>query len=460
VSTGTSKRSPGAAGRSPSGFNRRIVLWSITSALAGFLFGFDTVVISGAEQKIQALWGLSAGVHGFAIASALYGTVIGSLFGAWPTDRFGRRRTLLGIGVLYIASAVGCAFANGVGMFIAARTIGGIGIGISTVAAPLYISEIAPAAYRGRLAGMFQFNIVFGILMAFASNAMLAGIGENAWRWMLGVAALPSLVYTLMCVGIPESPRWLIGHKGDRVAGVSVLRLIEPEATVGQLEADADAIAAASSERVTSGRFWTWRLRVPITLAFLIAFFNQLSGINAILYFAPRIFAMTGLGAHAALLQSVGIGITNLVFTFVGLWLIDRLGRRTLLFIGSFGYIASLGLTAWAFATQHYGIVPACIFAFIAAHAIGQGAVIWVFISEIFPNRHRAEGQTLGSSTHWVFAALLTTFFPAMVSAFSPAYVFAFFAGMMVLQLAWVAFAVPETKGIPLEQMQKRLGIA
>ena len=206
-------------------------------------------------------------------------------------------------------------------------------------------------------------------------------------------------------------------------------------------------------------RFWTWRLRVPIMLAFLVAFFNQLSGINAILYFAPRIFEMTGLGAHAALLQSVGIGITNLVFTFVGLWLIDRLGRRTLLFIGSFGYIASLGLTAWAFSTQHYSIVPACIFAFIAAHAIGQGAVIWVFISEIFPNRHRAEGQTLGSSTHWVFAALLTTFFPAMVSAFSPAYVFAFFAFMMVLQLVWVAVAVPETKGIPLEQMQKRLGI-
>jgi MFS transporter, SP family, arabinose:H+ symporter len=459
VSIETSHPSPAAALAPPARFNRRIVLWSITSALAGFLFGFDTVVISGAEQKIQTLWGLSAGVHGFAIASALYGTVIGSLFGAWPTDRFGRRRTLLGIGVLYIVSACGCAFANGVAMFIVARVIGGIGIGISTVAAPLYISEIAPAAYRGRLAGMFQFNIVFGILMAFASNAMLAGVGENAWRWMLGVAAIPSIAYTVMCFGIPESPRWLIGHKRDRAAGVSVLKLIEPQATIAQLDADADSIAAASSERVASARFWTWRLRVPITLAFLVAFFNQLSGINAILYFAPRIFAMTGLGAHAALLQSVGIGITNLVFTFVGLWLIDRLGRRTLLFIGSFGYIASLGLTAWAFATEHYSIVPACIFAFIAAHAIGQGAVIWVFISEIFPNRHRAEGQTLGSSTHWVFAALLTTFFPAMVSAFSPAYVFAFFAFMMVLQLGWVAFAVPETKGIPLEQMQKRLGI-
>ena len=440
-------------------FNRRIFFWAIVSALAGFLFGFDTVVISGAEQKIQALWGLSPGLHGFAIGSALYGTVLGSLFGGWPTDHFGRKKTLLSIGVLYVISALGCAFANGVAMFIAARVIGGIGIGISTVAAPLYISEIAPPAYRGRLAGMFQFNIVFGILIAFASNALLAGIGENAWRWMLGVAAFPSVIYTVMCLAIPESPRWLIGRKGDRAAGIKVLKLIEPEVTQAQVESDADAIVAASSERVSIGKFWTWRLRIPIMLAFLIAFFNQLSGINAILYFAPRIFEMTGLGAKAALLQSVGIGVTNLIFTFVGLSLIDRLGRRTLLFIGSFGYIASLGLTAWAFFTQHYSIVPACIFAFIAAHAIGQGAVIWVFISEIFPNRHRAEGQTLGSSTHWVFAALLTTFFPKMVSAFPPGYVFAFFAFMMVLQLIWVKTMVPETKGVPLEQMQKRLGI-
>jgi sugar porter (SP) family MFS transporter len=342
-------------------------------------------------------------------------------------------------------------------MFIVARVLGGIGIGISTVAAPLYISEIAPAAYRGRLAGMFQFNIVFGILVAFASNALIAGIGENAWRWMLGVAAFPSIVYTILCFPIPESPRWLIGRKGDRAAGVKVLKLIEPDASPTQIEADADAILAASSERVSAGKFWTRQLSVPILLAFLIAFFNQLSGINAILYFAPRIFEMTGLAAKAALLQSVGIGITNLIFTFIGLWLIDRLGRRTLLYIGSFGYIASLGLTSWAFFTEHYPIVPVCIFAFIAAHAVGQGAVIWVFISEIFPNRHRAEGQTLGSSTHWVFAALLTTFFPKMVSAFAPGYVFAFFAGMMVLQLAWVKFMVPETKGVRLEDMAAQL---
>lgn len=438
----------------------RIFFWSITSALAGFLFGFDTVVISGAEQTIQSLWGLSAGMHGVAMAAALYGTVFGSLIGGWPTDRFGRKATLLCVGVLYIISAVGCGFAMGFSTFILARFIGGIGIGISTVAAPLYISEIAPPAYRGRLAGMFQFNIVFGIVIAFASNAALSGIGENAWRWMLGVAAFPSILYTAMCLGIPESPRWLIARKRDRAAGLQVLRLIQPQATEAQIHSLADEISRASMGSSSGSSFWSWRLRVPILLAFLIAFFNQLSGINAVLYFAPRIFELTGLAAQAALLQSIGIGITNLVFTFVGLWLIDRLGRRTLLFIGSFGYIASLGLTSWAFFSHHYSIVPACIFAFIAAHAVGQGAVIWVFISEIFPNRQRAEGQALGSFTHWMFAALLTTFFPKMVSAFPPGYVFLFFCGMMVLQLIWVRTMVPETKGVPLEQMQQRLGIA
>jgi len=446
----------------------RIFFWSITSALAGFLFGFDTVVISGAEQKIQALWGLSAAIHGLAMGSALYGTVLGSLLGGWPTDKFGRKPTLLFIGILYVVSAFGCAFASGVGMFIAARIIGGIGIGISTVAAPLYISEIAPPAYRGRLAGMFQFNIVFGIVIAFLSNAIIARLGgDNAWRWMLGIAAVPSTIYASMCFALPESPRWLIGRKGDRAAGLKVLQLIEPELSPVKLEAHADELmAAARSEQTVASAFWTWRLRVPIFLAFLVAFFNQLSGINAVLYFAPRIFELTGLGEKAALLQSVGIGITNLIFTFVGLWLIDRLGRRTLLFIGSFGYIASLGLTAWAFFTQHYAIVPACIFAFIAAHAVGQGAVIWVLISEIFPNRHRAQGQALGSTTHWVFAALLTTVFPMMVK-FSGAneqpqragFIFLFFCFMMVLQLIWVKTMVPETKGISLEDMQHKLGI-
>jgi sugar porter (SP) family MFS transporter len=439
--------------------NARIFFWSLTSALAGFLFGFDTVVISGAEKTIQSLWGLSPGLHGIAMASALYGTVVGSLIGGWPADRFGRKATLLWIGVLYFVGAVGSGFATNVATFIIARVIGGLGIGISTVVAPLYISEIAPPKYRGRLAGMFQFNIVFGILIAFLSNALLAGIGTNAWRWMLGVAAFPSLLYALLCIGLPESPRWLLGRKGDREGGLRILQRIEPQASPAEIEAEADEIMAASTEQASSAHFWTRRLRKPILLAIFIAFFNQLSGVNAILYFAPRIFELTGLGAKAALLQSIGIGVTNLVFTLVGLWLIDRLGRRTLLFIGSFGYIASLGLVAWAFFTEHFSIVPVCIFAFIAAHAIGQGAVIWVFISEIFPNRHRAEGQALGSFTHWIFAALLTTFFPKMVTAFPPGYVFSFFAGMMVLQLVWVKTWVPETKGAPLEQIQRQLGI-
>jgi sugar porter (SP) family MFS transporter len=400
--------------------NGRILLWSITSALAGFLFGFDTVVISGAEKTIQSLWGLSPVMHGVAMAAALYGTVVGSMVGGWPTDRFGRKPTLLFIGIFYLVGAIWSALAGDVYAFILARAIGGLGIGISTVTAPLYISEIAPAKYRGRLAGMFQFNIVFGILIAFLSNSLLAGTGPNAWRWMLGVAAIPSLLYTMFSFGIPESPRWLLARKGDRAAGLRILRLIEPGAPQEQLESEADEIAAASAATGGGGGFWTWRLRVPILLAFLIAFFNQLSGINAVLYFAPRIFELTGLGAKAAMLQSVGIGITNLIFTFVGLWLIDKAGRRTLLFVGSFGYIISLGLVAWAFFTQHYTIVPICIFAFIASHAVGQGAVIWVFISEIFPNRQRAEGQALGCFTHWVFAALLTTFFPKMVTAFPP----------------------------------------
>jgi MFS transporter, SP family, arabinose:H+ symporter len=425
------------------------------------VFFLVSILLSSPELKktIQSLWGLSPGLHGFAIASALYGTVVGSLFGGLPADRFGRKFTLLWIGLLYIIGALGSALVPNVATFILARFIGGLGIGISTVVAPMYIAEIAPPKMRGRLGGMFQFNIVLGILIAFVSNALLAGIGENAWRWMLGVAAFPSLLYALSCLVLPESPRWLLSRKRDREAGLRVLQQIEPGASASEIAAEADEIIAASAEKASSGRFWTRQLRKPILLAILIAFFNQMSGINAILYFAPRIFQLTGLGAKAALLQSVGIGLTNLVFTFVGLWLIDRLGRRTLLYIGSFGYIASLGLIAWGFFQAHYSIIPICVFGFIAAHAVGQGAVIWVFISEIFPNRHRAEGQSLGSFTHWIFAALLTTFFPKMVSSLPPGYVFSFFTGMMCLQLLWVITIVPETKNIPLEELQKELAV-
>ncbi|MEZ5329612.1 MAG: sugar porter family MFS transporter [Verrucomicrobiales bacterium] len=437
----------------------RLFFWSLTSALAGFLFGFDTVVISGAEQKIQELWGLSDFVHGLAISMALWGTVLGSLVGSWPTDQFGRKKTLLWIGILYFVSAVWSGLATDVYSLMIARFIGGLGVGISTVAAPLYISEIAPPEKRGRLAGMFQFNIVFGILIALLSNYLLGGIGENAWRWMLGIEAVPALVYTVMCFMIPESPRWLLVRRGDREHALSVLAMINDTSTPVEVEKLASEITAASEVSTTASSFWSKSLKVPITLAILIAFFNQLSGINAILYFAPRIFELTGLGEKAALLQSVGIGVTNLVFTFVGLWLIDRLGRRTLLYIGSFGYIISLGLCAWAFFSESFSIVPACIFGFIAAHAVGQGAVIWVFISEIFPNRSRAVGQSLGSFTHWFFAATLTLVFPKVVSAFPAGYVFLFFCLMMVLQLVWVKMMVPETKGVSLEEMQRKLGI-
>ena len=438
--------------------NKKLILWALTSALAGFLFGFDTVVISGAEQAIQDLWGLNSTTHGLTISMALWGTVIGSLIGGWPTERFGRSKTLLPVGWLYLISALGSAYAPEVYSFMIARFIGGLGVGISTVAAPLYISEISPPQYRGRLAGMFQFNIVFGILMAFLSNSLLSGIGEDAWRWMLGIEAIPAIIFALMCFGLPESPRWLIAHGNDRQGGMSVFRLINPRASDQEIQVLADEVEASVHHDGKSAKFFTPRLLTPISLAFMVAFFNQLSGINAVLYFAPRIFEMAGLGAQAALLQSVGVGVTLFVFTFVGLLLIDKLGRRTLLYIGSFGYIGSLGLCAWAFDTGNLGIVPACIFVFIAAHSIGQGTVIWVLISEIFPNRNRASGQAFGSFTHWIFAALITLFFPSVAEAFAPSIIFGFFCFMMVLQLVWIKTKVPETKGVTLEEMHKLWG--
>jgi sugar porter (SP) family MFS transporter len=434
----------------------KLWLWAVSASLAGFLFGFDTIVISGAEQKIQSVWDLDSLTHGLCMSAALWGTVAGALFGSLPTEKYGRRKTLLWIGILYFVSAVGSGIAPDKIIFILSRFIGGLGVGIATVASPLYISEIAPPESRGRLAGLFQFNIVFGILIAFLSNWLIGKYVDHeiAWRWMLGIEAFPALIYTAMCFVIPESPRWLIAKAGRRNEGIKVLRAMNPESSEGDTTQLADRIAATTSEALPSTPFFAAKLKTPILLAFFIAFFNQLSGINAILYFAPRIFEWTGLGEEAALLQSVGIGVTNLIFTYVGLWLIDRLGRRTLLYIGSFGYIASLGTCAWAFSVESYSIVPYCIFAFIAAHAVGQGTVIWVFISEIFPNQHRAAGQALGSSTHWLFAALLTLLFPQMAEALPPTVIFGFFCFMMVLQLAWVRISVPETKGIPLEEIE------
>lgn len=435
----------------------KLFLWSLTASLAGFLFGFDTIVISGAEQTIQELWKLSPGQHGFAMSSALIGMVFGSLFGAFPTDTFGRKKVLLAIGLLYFVSAIWSALTNDLYSFAIARFLGGIGVGISTVAAPLYISEISPAAKRGRLAGLFQFSIVFGVLVAYISNNLLSGVGDDGWRWMLGIEALPAVIYSILCLTIPESPRWLLTRKNDRDQGMKILALINPTADQDDLAQIASNIATPKQKEKSSGSLWRSGLQRPILLAFLIAFFNQLSGINAVLYFAPRIFELTGLEKSSALLQTIGIGITNLAFTFVGLWLIDRVGRRTLLIIGSIGYIASLSLCSWAFFAQNFTIVPLCIFAFIASHAVGQGAVIWTFISEIFPNQHRAAGQALGTGTHWVFAALITFLFPIMVKAVPTGYIFAFFAFMMVLQLLWVKLMVPETKGKTLEELGSEL---
>lgn len=440
----------------------KLVTSAIIAALGGFLFGFDTVVISGAEQSIQVLWELSDVAHGLAMSAALWGTVLGSLTGGIPTDRFGRKPTLIGIGGLYFVSAVWSGLATDAYSFMMARFIGGVGVGVSTVAAPLYVAELSPAHLRGRLAGLFQFNLVFGILLAFVSNFLLKGFGEDAWRWMLGVEALPALIYTALAFRIPESPRWLIGLCGDREQAARVFAEIQPDASDEEIAAKVNEVAGSldSNSPSDGSLLLVRRLSRPIQLAFLVAFFNQLSGINAVLYFAPRIFELTGLGAQAALLQSIGIGVTNLVFTMAGLALIDSWGRRTLLLIGSAGYIASLSLCSWGFFSENFGFVPPSIFAFIASHAIGQGAVIWVLISEIFPNEHRGLGNSIGCGTHWVFAALLTLCFPYVVATVAPGYIFAFFSGMMALQLVWVLACVPETKGVSLEDIQQKLGIA
>ena len=438
----------------------RIVQWSITVALAGFLFGFDTAVISGADKPIQALWGLSDLQHGLLIMSmALWGTVLGAIFGNWPTDHLGRRMTLLLIGVLYLVSAIGSAVATDPWVFALFRLIGGIGVGVSSVAAPIYISEIAPPRHRGVLVAMYQFNIVFGILMAFVSNYVIGSMieGDIAWRWMLGIEAIPALIYTLMITRVPRSPRWLILKRNDVKEASRVLRMIDPDVDV-----DAEIAtmrAAENEERSANARFFSRRYRLPILLAFLIAFFNQLSGINFIIYYAPRVLEAAQLGSQAALLSTAGIGLVNLVFTMIGMSLIDRFGRRTLLFIGSAGYLLSLVLISRAFFTDSLGgiEVPLLLALFIAAHAISQGAVIWVFIAEVFPNHVRARGQSFGSSIHWVFAALITLVMPWVLGTFSGGPVFAFFAIMMLLQLVFVLILMPETRNVSLEELQKHL---
>lgn len=433
--------------------------WSLTVAVAGFLFGFDTVVISGANLPIKELWHTTPLFHGvFIMSMALWGTVLGALLGGYPCDKWGRKKTLLWIGILFLVSALGSALAPNPYVFSFFRFIGGIGVGASSVAAPIYISEISSPENRGKLGTLFQFNIVFGILIAFFSNYFFEGFGgQNDWRWMIGIVALPALIYSVIIIRIPESPRWLILTKKDDQAGLAVLEMIYAPA---QAKESFNEIKKDVTTTATADSFFSKKYKFPILLAFLLAFFNQLSGINFILYYAPEILEMAGLGAKESLFNSILIGVTNLVFTLIGMRLIDVLGRKQLMLIGSVGYIVSLTLVAFAFYSQLGSVVLLLsIMLFIASHAIGQGAVIWVFISEIFPNTVRANGQAFGTGIHWIFAALITLVGPIVIDIYkeNPWPIFAFFAFMMLLQLVFVLFMMPETKGLSLEEIESKM---
>jgi len=442
----------------------KVFTWSITVALAGFLFGFDTVVISGANQPLKALWDTSPIFHGvFIMSMALWGTVLGALLGGIPTKLLGRKKTLFWIGILFFVSAVGSALAQDHYTFSIFRFIGGVGVGISSVAAPIYISEITSPDKRGRLVALYQFCLVFGIMIAFISNWALKGVGgADDWRWMLGVEAIPALMYTILVLRVPNSPRWLVLHKKDDESALSVLQIIYNGLDTAKeklSEIKLDLKLPKSSDNLFQKKY-----KRVLGLGFLIAFFNQLSGINFVLYYAPQILEQAGLGGSDSLFNSIAIGIVNLIFTLIGMRLIDRLGRRQLIIIGSIGYIFSLIMVGISF---QYNLSPTLLITFIclfiASHAIGQGAVIWVFISEIFPNRVRAYGQSWGTSTHWVFAAIITLITPFFIDDTEGIFrenlqvIYYFFAGMMVLQLLWAIFKMPETKGVSLEDLEKQL---
>jgi sugar porter (SP) family MFS transporter len=430
-----------------------VMAWAMVVALGGFLFGFDTAVISGAEKSIQQFWHLSVFEHGLTVSIALIGTVIGSLLGSRPSDRFGRKNTLYFVAIAYLLSSLGTALSDNWYLFLVFRFLGGLGVGTSSVTAPIYISEVSPADRRGRLVGLFQFNVVLGILISYLSNYLIGQGGETSWRWMLGVQAFPSLIFILLITLIPESPRWLILKKGAHARALEILRIINP------LNCDEELKAIQNSNlgngKSASANLFSGQYKKPVILAILFAFFNQVSGINAIIYYAPRIFQMAGLGAHSSLLSTVGIGVINFIFTLIALNFIDRVGRRILMIIGSFGLIASLFLVGFTFYSGKFDgfAIPIYMMIFIAFFAFSQGAVIWVFISEIFPNQVRAKGQTLGSSTHWIMAALIAFCFPFFAEKLGGAPTFFFFGSMMVLQLIFVWRYMPETKGKSLEQL-------
>jgi sugar porter (SP) family MFS transporter len=427
---------------------------SIVAALGGFLFGFDTAVISGVERSIQELWSLSNTWHGFTVSSALFGTVLGSLIAGRPAEKYGRKKMLQAIGLLYLVTSLATAFTSTWEVFVLFRFLGGIGVGASSVVGPMYISEISPAASRGRLVALFQFNIVSGILIAFVSNYLLFDVSPEAWRWMLGIQAIPSLLYFALVFTVPESPRWLI-KQGQNEKALDILKSIgEPEPA----KALNEVTQSLRSETGKQDRLFSKVYYTPIFYAVAIAMFNQLAGINAIMYYAPRIFEMTGLAKDGALLQAVSIGVTNMIFTILAISVIDKIGRKTLLIIGSFGMIVSLSLVSWAFFTRDFTGYSVMIYLiiFIAFFALSQGAVIWVFISEIFPNSVRSKGQTLGSFTHWIMAWIISWIFPIVVesSELGGAYAFALFAAVSVVQLFFAWKIMPETKGKSLEQIQ------
>ena len=431
--------------------NKHVLFWSITVGLGGMLFGLDVAVISGAELAIQALWKLDSWTQGLAIATALYGTVFGAALGGIPADQFGRKPTLLWIGISFFISSLGAALATNVEYFMLFRFLGGLAIGASSVVAPIYISEIAPAKHRGKLVISFQLNVVLGILIAYISNYFIQGI-ENDWRIMLGVVGIPSLLFSVLISFTPETPTFLLLKRNNVEAAKKVLALADPNP-----EETIKRITENQKNQIKGERLFTKKFVTPLVLSFLFAFFNQMSGINAIIFYAPRIYELTGLGKESALLSTAGIGLANLLFTMLGWYFIDRIGRKKLMYIGSFGYILSLGLITLSFYQENFTLVPVYIFVFIASHAIGQGSVIWVFISEIFPNSVRASGMAWGSLTHWVLAALVANFFPIFTEMFGGTAIFGFFGVMMVGQLAYVMFMMPETKGTSLEEIEKQM---
>ena len=438
--------------------NRKVFLWSLVIALGGFLFGFDTAVISGAEQSIQQYWGLNTVQHGLTVSIALIGTIIGALFGAIPSDRLGRKKTLYFIAFLYLVSSLGTALSVNWYAFLAFRLLGGLGVGASSVTAPIYISEISPAARRGKLVGLFQFNVVFGIVISYLSNYLIGLTGEHSWRLMLGIQALPSALFFVLLRLLPESPRWLIMKKGRVEEARKIFEVINAE-TSDQIISEILLTDKQEKSTLLKDPLFSKRYRIPVMLAIAFAVFNQVSGINAIIYYSPRLFEMTGLGRNSSLLSTVGIGVINFSFTLLAMNFIDRIGRRTLMLIGSAGLIFTLGMVSYSFyaANLNSWAVPVFLFIYIAFFAFSQGAVIWVFISEIFPNQVRAKGQTLGSTTHWIMAALIAFSFPYLSQKAGGGNTFLFFCVMMCLQLLFVWKVMPETKGKSLEQIEHTL---